>query len=739
MEFRPYWELLEELGIDLPNTNPKETRKPAETKRPGAAPREQVLQYLGGLIEDCTIAGQKAWIPADKTVQVDRYTIPGLVYVGDGLMSLRSFNQTEPCLIRPKLKVQCPYPDYQGTQMPYSPSYTQMKPASRAAYLEWLSTGRRKPNVAISYVWLFFYGLERRVFHDFLGLKTNEYQTELNQIIAEVEQLEKLYGDRSYGISGTFGYKANSFLDLCRAMRSRPLYETVNPLEASPLAVQIALGQLLQQGQSIPADWAIAWWSRLGKKQLKLAATRCFSEFQALFRVRYAQHYGEGLKFDPKVNLKLEYQPMNHSFGRSVPINLVGLPDVTQFPGKLSRVGDVVESCTIELEPLSRFLGRNPNDRNSSAAIALLPSILLSTHGGTVVKKLQKWLEKQFLESQTIVISGKELFKYWSGVNAEKLTKSEAIGLSHLLEQLGYGVEPDPRFGGALPTIKSNLVLFQSSVNADLSPEYFEATLAAHLATLAVTAKQSAIHQESDIEHNLEPTLLTFTTLKVSEQQRLNAHLQWLRQEKLTLKNLKTRIDSITLEQRSRIAKFLVQLVNGQPTPELVQLLEKVYDLLGLEAQSLYREIHVAKQFPLWGNRTTQEPVTVRNAAPIQGYQIPLAPSEFALNMTLVQSKLAESQEVSNLLAEIFVEETAIAPKTIAGLDADHTAFLLALSKQTCWQRDELNVIALQFNLMLDGALETINELAFDRCDEPIFEGDDHIEVNADVLQELLA
>ncbi|MGV0028894.1 TerB N-terminal domain-containing protein [Phormidesmis priestleyi] len=721
MEFRPYWELLEELGIELPDTKPKETRKPAETKRPGAAPREQVLQYLGGLIEDCTIAGQKAWIPADKTVQVDRYTIPGLVYVGDGLMSLRSFDQTEPCLIRPKLKVQCPYPDYQGTQMSYSPSYTQMRPASRAAYLEWLSTGRRKP-VAISYVWLFFYGLERRVFHDFLGLKTDEYQTELDQIIAEVEQLEKLYGDRSYGISGPFGHKANSFLDLCRALQSCPLYETLNPFEASPLAVQIALGQLLQQGRSISADWAIAWWSRLGKRQLKLAATRCFTEFQALFRVRYAQQYGEGLKVDSKVNLKLEYQPMNHSFGRSVPINLVGLPDVTQCSGKLSRVGDVVESCTIELEPLSRFLGRNPNDRNSSAAIALLPSVLLSTQGGTVVKTLQQWLEKQFLESQTIVISGKELFKYWSGVNAEKLTQPEAIRLSHLLEQFGYSMEPDPRFGGALPTVKSNIALFRSGVNAEnLSSDYSAATLAAHLAI--------AIHRESDIQYNLESSLLTFATLEVSEQQRLKAHLQWLRQEKPTLKNLKPRIELIAPERRSQIAKFLVQKFNGQPTPKLVQLLEKVYDLLGLDSQSLYREIH---------DRTTQEPVTVRTATPIQGHQIPPAPAEFALNMTLVQSKLAESKEISNLLAEIFVDEE-IAPKTVAGLDADHTAFLLTLSKQTHWQRDELTAIALQFNLMVDGALETINELAFDRCDEPIFEGEDLIEVNADVLRELLA
>ncbi|NJN58522.1 MAG: hypothetical protein HC879_14000 [Leptolyngbyaceae cyanobacterium SL_5_9] len=43
-----------------------------------------------------------------------------------------------------------------------------------------------------------------------------------------------------------------------------------------------------------------------------------------------------------------------------------------------------------------------------------------------------------------------------------------------------------------------------------------------------------------------------------------------------------------------------------------------------------------------------------------------------------------------------------------------------------------------QLDLMLDGALEVINEAAFDRCDEAVTEGDNPIEVNSDVLRELL-
>ncbi|NJR50527.1 MAG: hypothetical protein HC780_14120 [Leptolyngbyaceae cyanobacterium CSU_1_3] len=164
MEFRPFWELLEELGIDLPDPSrikAQENRKPIEPPPPppsATQSRDRVLQYLGELIEDCTIAGRNAWVPADQTVQVGNYSLPGLVYVGNGLMSLRSYTHVEPCLIRPKLKIDCPHPDYAGKQMHYSPSYQEMKPASRAAYLEWLSQGRRTPKTYIGYVWLFFMG-----------------------------------------------------------------------------------------------------------------------------------------------------------------------------------------------------------------------------------------------------------------------------------------------------------------------------------------------------------------------------------------------------------------------------------------------------------------------------------------------------------------------------------------------------------------------------------------------------
>ena len=41
------------------------------------------------------------------------------------------------------------------------------------------------------------------------------------------------------------------------------------------------------------------------------------------------------------------------------------------------------------------------------------------------------------------------------------------------------------------------------------------------------------------------------------------------------------------------------------------------------------------------------------------------------------------------------------------------------------------------FSLMVDGALEKINEAAFERFDEPIVEGDDPLEINQSLILEI--
>jgi hypothetical protein len=117
------------------------------------------------------------------------------------------------------------------------------------------------------------------------------------------------------------------------------------------------------------------------------------------------------------------------------------------------------------------------------------------------------------------------------------------------------------------------------------------------------------------------------------------------------------------------------------------------------------------------------------------------ASTPFALNLELIQAKQLESAEATQLLQSVFLEEPIAAPSIGAplGLDSAHAAFLQTLGQQMIWSREDLMGVAQQLDLLLDGALELINEAAFDRCDEALTEGEDPLEVNPNVLQELLS
>ncbi|MBW4515345.1 MAG: TerB N-terminal domain-containing protein [Timaviella obliquedivisa GSE-PSE-MK23-08B] len=763
----PLWTLLADLRIQLPNPGRIQPEKSLEKLSPRQRMKARQAEIhpetpmdIMAALEQLLSEGElqpyrpksssraQCWVAADKTVTIADYDIPGMVYVGESLASVKSYNFIEPSLIIPSLKVKSDRPDYAGQHVDYYPTYGRIPPTSRAAYLEWLSDGRRTPDVHVAYLWLFFYGLERRVFYDLLGAgrQPNSSMQELEVILEEVVQLRAVYRDSE--MYSTFTHKADLFIDLCSVIYSKEaLYETLNPFEANLILLQIGLGQMVAQRHPIPANWALAWYVRLSKNRLRSAATRCMEELQALFALRYTENYGEGMKLKPgKSVLSIDYYPASQTFNRFVQVDVGNLPDVSKFTSKINQLDRLVMDSTTQLEPLGRLLGRNPNARNTSAAIALLPPELLATHGGETVQNLKNWLASQFSQSlNAIAVSGKELFQYWSGANSEKLSKSEAEGLSQMLERLGYGIEPDVRLGGAVPKLASWVGIFR--LNTDnlsyLSPEYLTATLTVHLAIAVASGDELPNSVEQDY---LRTHLESLIPLTRGERSRFQAHLQLLLQEKPNLRGLKTRVEAVLPETRGAIARFLVSVAvaDGQASPKEIDRLTKVYTLLELDPQILYSNVHDISANSV-NSRPATEPITIRAAFPTKGHQIPAPPQQnpLVLDMSIVESKISESQEVSSLLADIFVEELP-APQTtpitgIAGLDAAHSQLLQALAQKPEWQRAELEAIALALNLMLDGALEVINEAAFDQYDESVIEGDHPFEVNADVLQELLA
>lgn len=117
------------------------------------------------------------------------------------------------------------------------------------------------------------------------------------------------------------------------------------------------------------------------------------------------------------------------------------------------------------------------------------------------------------------------------------------------------------------------------------------------------------------------------------------------------------------------------------------------------------------------------------------------------LDPAVIAAKLAETAEVSSLLSSIFTEEeqppTALAAPvvgdTVAGLDVAHSELLRRLATRDTWTRADIEAACDELGLLTDGALDTLNEAAYDIAGDPLVEGDDRVAVDTHVAQEMLA
>jgi len=675
----------------------------------------------------------------------------GLLYVGSGLASVGNEWNLEPALIDPTLPINWSNPDRAGAGLRYWPSYSSLSPESRAAFLEWLIDGRKNPETPIGYVFLFFYGLERRVLSD--PDRSKIARDDLESILSEVERLLSIYGSNR-----SFSSYADDFLFvgqlLLRSKRTydRPLWPKASRSAEIPLGIRALIGKLIADGKPIPSDWALAWLINHPETRLRAPASRCPREFQDLFNRRYLQEYGEGMRLEPnKKRLRPQYRSASSSFGRVVPFQLPDLPDIGALSAPVHRLSELADACCEELEPFSRWIGKNPDDRGSLAAIALLPADLARNHSSEQAKSLKEWIQETLGERARAIVPAEKLVWGWPCGMPGQPSKAEAVLMAQFLESLGYGLEPDVRFGGPVLEATEPVVLFRLSEEtlATPSPEYAAAALVLRFAS-AVAAADGIIAPEE--ERLLSSQVENAFRLSVGERTRLAAHLEWLLKTPPSLTGLKKRVEDLDAPRKKEISRFLVAVsaADGHVTPDEVTVLEKLYKTLGLSSDELYSDIHAATS---GSSPAAPEPVIIRPGdASARGFTIPSKPLDRPTGIVLdrgrIDAKLAETAAASALLSQIFAEEqsTPIAPptslnespKSAAGLDRLHFDLVRQLAARALWSRAEVEALTHQLGLMTDGAIEVINEASFRLLDEPLIEGDDPIEISASAAEEML-
>jgi uncharacterized tellurite resistance protein B-like protein len=685
-----------------------------------------------------------------------------MLYVGQKLAAVSEWRGTEPALINPGLKLATDPTAISYATAGYWPSYSDVSPAFRAKYLRWLAGGRRDPDIDIGCVFLFFYGLERRVLVD-LDKELAVAASEVEHIAAEVARLLDLYGK-----NGSFQGYASRFLEFVRIRHGAvDLEPEAPPTERTgyelPLPLRARLGRFALEKQPIPAEWALAWLGLSPQLYLRTPALRCPDEFEIAFRHFYRQRFGDGMLVKPnKTQLSLTYQPASGSFnGATVRLVVADLPDVGVLTAPLDRLKQVADAAAEAINKYSRFVGRNGNG-DSLAALNLLPPEMLRRRVRRDPPPLVTDVASALRPEGRGVIAARTLVHHWPSAKADKLTRKEAEDVAEFLEKLGIGIAPDARHTGINFSQSETAALFLLPSQAqEPGPDLGGATLLLTLAAAVAGSDEIAQREEEEIKRHLESAY----SLNEADRVRLRGHLDWLRVCPPSTTGLKKQLEPLTPATRREIARALIAIAgaDGHVSPAEVKVLCKLYPLLGFNAQQVYADVHAF---------AAGAPTTVLPAEPARDYVIPrlaavpaapASPVGFTLDTSRIAAIQNETHEVTRVLASVFadeepasgspepdgaatltsaieaeVEEAPVAvDDRLPGLDAAHSALVRALGDCDEIGAAEFAALADAHGLMAGGAMESINDAAFQLCDEPLLEGGDPIEINPYAREEL--
>lgn len=693
----------------------------------GASPKSTAPGYA--LPKAPKEAAPGRWVPPGEPVRVADVALPdGMVYVGARLDAPNG--RTSPCLINGLLPV-AGAGDYRTRQLGYWPSYADASPGERRAYLTWLAEGRTNPDCDIGYVFLFFYGLERRTILD--SSENAAAKEDWPAIVRELRRLLAIYGEKS----GSFRHYAGELLSwieldgAASALYKKPVPDFPRTYELPPY-LRLALGQAANDRAPIPASLGLAWVRMAPDYRLRTAATRCTMEFERLFTARYHDDLGAGLVIPKnRTKLKFVYRAASAGLaGTNISIGFGDVPDVTALTRPIKTLAAIADRCTDQLAAYSRLVGRDPSLADSLECRVLLPAAAWVAEDKARLDALSTRVR-----TGSITLTMKEL-ETSLGDTGQPLTRKGIRSLAQLLEAAEIGMEPNVLGGARIPQPEDSIVLFEQlaqDANVGEGAEYQTAALTLQMGSALALADGKFGEQEIGF---LRGRIDEWERLTSAERRRLHAHLRLLVAGPPTLAALKKKLEPLTTAVRESVAACMVTLAqsDGFVSPDEVKFLEKIYKALGIEPDRVFSDVHAA------GTGASRTSPAKSPAAGIQ------------LDADRIAALQQDTARVSAMLSEIFTEEVPDQgapepvepephgqPSLLPGLDEPHCAFARLLLTRPQWARAELEDAAADLGLMLDGALEQINEAAFDTLDAPLCEGDDPIDVDTELLEKIEA
>lgn len=202
------------------------------------------------------------WVqPCEMTIVGGVEITGGYFYLGQRMkpagQSLSDYydDGTEASLIDDTLNIYSKHYLYEDNSLGYWPSYSSLSPDARGAYLAWLASERRDASCPVGYVFIYLYGLERKVLVD--SGDGNTPDAEFRTLFNEVCRLRSVFiENRSFRNYSSQLLEAMSIL--------RPDIGLVADVGqgsgfSNLMLFKLALAKAVDAGVPVSADLALRW------------------------------------------------------------------------------------------------------------------------------------------------------------------------------------------------------------------------------------------------------------------------------------------------------------------------------------------------------------------------------------------------------------------------------------------------------------------------------------------------
>jgi len=645
------------------------------------------------------------------------------------------------------------------SRLPYWPSYRGCSPSQRRRYLTWLTSGRCDPDIEVGYVFIYFYGLERRVILD---------GADHAAIAQEVLRLLSLYG-----ASNSFRGYSTKFLWLIMLTASdEQLSEQLRVEIVSQLdhwnqsELPALLAAYYRRRKALPPEIAFMVAEHDPRSPRGVVVQRHRDKLRALFAQRYCSQFGDGLTMrTSERETRFEYRPASETLLKvwfDHPMKSIAIPNVL---GISSQFKPIVELWTSAVEELRRFDRAQRKSSGNSLTAEMYEALPVELRQDDH-PDFDRWysvLGRYTNEDAWALVPVSELAAVRGIAPRVRLTRKQCEELLHTADVMQLCVEPDARQSGQCYRWNDRVSVFPG--NQDSSSDlnsYHAASLLLRLGMTVATADGTvSTHELTTITKHLQEQF-SLSTLDSTRLEHLAYVLTHTDGDAIQLGK---KLSNLPLDQRQVIGEFLVAVAAADAviTPEETKALRKAYRSIGLDVASL--ESLAAGRVQCEDAGSDQAPVLVLDHARIRQIMSETEKVAGFLQSVMLDDANATADEhvshtgdelsnqftptaLTNSLVEHPIASIPVLPRSGAiesglqskerfqGLERKYHAFLEHLLTKAEWTKTALDTAARDHQIMLGGALEAINEWSLESVgDWLVDEAESAIFVRSDLLQ----